>query len=116
MGNQLSGAIIRFQALNGGKLTGEKVEWSDLKSGNYTVALRNQLQEAVKNVNCQVAFYDRSGTVLKTDHVRYEGVISAGITMRVSSKVDSSIRALASTGTTSGVRFEVRVLDFDIAR
>jgi tetratricopeptide (TPR) repeat protein len=115
MGNVLSDAIVKFQALNGGKLTGERVSWSDRESGHYTLTLRNQLQESVRNVTCQVVFYDARGAVLERDRFRYEGVIPAGVSTRVSGKVDSRIHALASAGTPSG-GFEVQVLDFEIAR
>jgi tetratricopeptide (TPR) repeat protein len=121
MAGQLSEAITKSKALTNGQLAGGDMLWADATSGSYSFGVHNQLSDAVKNLTCQIVFYDQTGNPIETDHVRYEGVIHAGTGERVSSKVDSSIHALTMTGTLLDAvhpttRVEVRVLDFDIAR
>lgn len=119
--SQLFDAISKSKALTDGKLAGGEVHWADPASGNYSFEVHNQLSDAVRNLTCQVVFYDQNGSPVETDHVRYEGVVRAGLGQRVSSKVDSSIHALVTTGTPldathATARVEVRILDFDLAR
>ena len=121
MASQLSDAIMKSKALNNGQLAGGEVLWADSTSGSYSFGLHNQLSDAVKNLTCQVVFYDQNGGPIRTDRVRYEGVIPAGLGQRVNSKVDSSIHALTMTGTLLDTthpttKVEIRVLDYEIAR
>ena len=115
---QLSEAIVKSKALSDGKLAGGEVLWADPTSGRYSFGLRNQLSKAVRNLTCQVVFYDQNGSPIETDHVRYEGVIPAGLGQRVSSKVDASIPKLTMAGTLDTThpttKVEIRVLDYDV--
>jgi hypothetical protein len=43
--------------------------------GDYTITLRNQLRESVRNVYCLVVFYDRDGTPLDVDVLYHRDVI-----------------------------------------
>jgi len=121
MASQLSEAIMKAKALTDRQLAGGEVLWADPTSGSYSFGVHNQLSDAVKNLTCQVVFYDQNGNPIETTHVRYEGIIPAGAGQRVSSKVDSSIHALTMTGTLIDAvhpttKVEVRVLDFEISR
>ncbi len=121
MASQLSEAIMKAKALTDRQLAGGEVLWADPTSGSYSFGVHNQLSDAVKNLTCQVVFYDQNGNPIETTDVRYEGIIPAGASQRVSSKVDSSIRALTMTGTLIDAvhpttKVEVRVLDFEISR
>lgn len=119
MASQLSDAISKSKALHDGKLTAGDVLWADSTSGSYSFGVHNQLSDRVKNLNCQVVFYDQNGSPIETDQVHYEGVISAGLSQRVSSKVNSSIHAMTGTlldTTHPTARVEVRVLDYDVVR
>ena len=119
--SQLSEAIVKAKALADRKLAGGEVLWADPTSGSYSFAVHNQLSDAVKNLTCQVVFYDRNGNAIQTGHVRSERTIPAGGVQRVRSTVDSSIHTLTIAGTPPDTihpttKVEVRVLDFDIAR
>jgi len=119
--SQLAEAIMKAKALADRKLAGGEVLWADPTSGSYSFAVHNQLSDAVKNLTCQVVFYDRNGNAIQTGHVRSERTIPAGGVQRVRSTVDSSIHTLTIAGTPPDTihpttKVEVRVLDFDIAR
>jgi tetratricopeptide (TPR) repeat protein len=121
MASQLSDAISKSKALHDGKLVGEDVLWADSASGSYSFRIHNQLADAVKNLTCQVVFYDQNGSPIETDRVRHEGVIPAGLGQRVNGKVDAAIHALTTTGTLLDTthpttKVEVRVLDYDVVR
>jgi tetratricopeptide (TPR) repeat protein len=119
MASQLSDTILKSKSLTDGKLAGGEVRWADPTSGSYSFEVHNRLSDAVKNLTCQVVFYDQNGSRIETDHVRYEGVVRAGLGQRIRSQVDSRIRALTTTGTDANhptAKVEVRILDFDLAR
>jgi hypothetical protein len=81
--------------------------------------VHNQLSDRVKNLTCQDVFYDQNGSPIETDHVRYDGMISAGLSQRVSRKVSASIHTLTGTifdTTHPTPKAEVRVLDYDVVR
>jgi TPR repeat protein len=103
-------------------VTGGPILWSDYKSGDYTFTLFNNRAENVKNVSCQVVFFDVRGKMIDTDLVRYDGVIPAGLGKRIASKVDPVVHQLTAAefyfnGAMSqapGTRIDVRIVDFEI--
>ncbi|MCI0624172.1 MAG: S1C family serine protease [Acidobacteria bacterium] len=91
------------------------------EDGTYTFSLRNQLRESVEDVRCQIVFYDRNGSPIHVDTVRYAGIIPGGLAVRMPSSVfgphvDSSVRKLttASGSLSPSTRIEFRVLDFKL--
>ena len=93
---------------------GAQFAWSG--GGSYTFSLRNQLDEAVKNVYCLVVFYDKESQPLDFSVVQYSGVIPPGLAKRVSGDVDVSVPV--SIGAYVGgqkTKIELRVLDFQLA-
>ena len=107
-------------------VTGGSLLWTDvtgrLRSGEYSFTLSNNRSDAIKNVACQVVFYDNAGKPIETDLVRYEGIIPAGLSKRLTSKVDPSVLDLTTKQTGFGflrqpyTRIEYRVVDFEIVR
>jgi hypothetical protein len=100
---------------------GGQVLWSDMNGGNYSVSLYNRLTQDITNVLFQVIFYDSQGHPIETDVVRYGGVIPAGLSKRVTSKVDASIHELTRVGGLKSPNeiahnTEVRVVSFDVMR
>jgi hypothetical protein len=93
--------------------------------GGYTITLRNQLREPVRNVYCLVIFYDRDGNPLDVDMLIHRDVIPAGLGRRTSGSVDASVKRLtrppardnqllSSFAPTTEVEF--RILDFEIVQ
>jgi len=87
-------------------------------SGEYTLSLRNNLRENVRNVYFLVVFYDANEMPVDVDSVRFQGLIPAGLAKRASGRVDKSVQHL-TTNTGSGAksprtRVEFRILDFEI--
>lgn len=93
---------------------GGQLLWDVL--GNYSFSLRNKLRENVKNVSCLVIFYDRQAIPIEFDLVQYRGIIPGGLSKRVRSEVDRSVRTLTGGGLDkpSRTRIEFRILDFQI--
>jgi hypothetical protein len=85
-------------------------------AGYYTFSMRNQLRNSVKDIVCLVVFYDSSNMSIEFDLVRYEGIIPAGLSKRVKSKVHDSIVTLTGGGIDkpAKTKIEFRVLDFQI--
>jgi len=85
--------------------------------GSYTFSFHNRLRDNVKNVVCLVVFHDRQNTPIEFNLVTYPGTIPAGLSKRVESKVDKSIRTLTGGGMDqpSQTKIEFRVLNFEIA-
>lgn len=93
------------------------------RDGDYTLTLRNQLREPVRNVYCLVIFYDRDGNALDVDMLHYSGVILAGLAKRASGSVDASVKRLTTqrsrdnqflSSFTPSTKLEFRILDFEI--
>ena len=85
-------------------------------SGTYSFSLRNQLQNNVKEIVCLVVFFDKKETPIEFDHVQYPGIIPNGLSKRVKSEVDISVRTLTGgdLNEASKTKIEFRVLDFKI--
>jgi hypothetical protein len=94
---------------------GGQLLWNVL--GYYTFSVRNQLGDNIRNVVCLVVFYDRQNTPIEFDLVTYRGTIPAGLSKRVGSRVDESIKTLTGGGfdQPSQTKIEFRVLNFEIA-
>jgi hypothetical protein len=58
--------------------------------GDYSFSLVNKLREPVQNVYCLIVFYDKQGTPLDVQVIRYSGVIPDGLAKRIAGRVDSS--------------------------
>lgn len=75
----------------------------------FTFSLRNQLREAVKDVQALVVFYASDGAPIDAQVVHYEGMIPPGLAKRHSAHIsDKSVKRLAST-------YEVRILNFSLS-
>ena len=100
-----------IEAVLGGQLLWDIV-------GNYSFSLRNQLRENVRGIICLVIFYDRRDTPIEFDLVEYRGTIPAGLSKRVKSEVDGSVRTLTGGGLNepSRTRIDFRILNFEIAK
>ena len=93
-------------------VVGGQLTWTyAFADGSYSLSLRNQLRDNVKNVHCLVIFYDAQGDPIDVDIVHYRGLIPAGLAKRVTSSVDASVQKLMN----SRSRIEFRILDFAIA-
>jgi len=100
---------------------GEKFAWrypGGLEtSGDYSFSLRNQLREAVRDVECLVVFFDEDEKPIDVDRIRFSGVIPGGLAKRLTGNVDSSVRRLTPYVTAGGGHYniEIRILDFRFA-
>ena len=65
-----------------------------LLSGDFTVSLRNKLQEPIGNVFGLVIFHDPVGKPIDAATIRYSGAIYPGTARRVDGQVDASVRKL----------------------
>ena len=108
-------------------VTGSDVRWTDNQTGNYTFTVFNNRKSDIKNVTCQVVFYDSAGKTIDTDTVQYAGTIPVGLPKRLTSKVDKSVHEYTAPVDVLSVypqgyqlipstRIEVRIIDFEIAR
>lgn len=86
----------------------------------FTLSIKKQLSQAIRNVRILVIFYDRSGEPLDISAIRYRGVVSARLARRVSGWVDVSVRRLTTKKNRGGTyaripstKVEFRVLDFE---
>lgn len=77
-------------------VTGGSLHWADNQTGEYGFTLENHRLEPIKNIVCQVLFYDSGGKLIETDQVSYAGTIPAGLAKRISSKVDVSVHKLTA--------------------
>lgn len=91
--------------------------------GDYTITLRNQLREPVRNVYCLVVFYDRDSSPLEVDMLLHRDVIPAGLGKRTSGSVDQSVKRLTTSPSRDNqflssfaptTKVEFRILDFEI--
>ena len=87
--------------------------------GDYSFSLVNKLREPVRNVYCLIVFYDKQGTPLDVQVVRYSGVIPGGLAKRITGRVDQSVERLNADRRTlpphpPGGKIEFRILDFEI--
>lgn len=109
-------------------VVGGTFAWKDQNyevDGDYTITLRNQLREPVRNVYCLVVFYDRAGNPLDADMLLYRDVIPAGLGKRTSGSVDASVKRLTTppsrenqfmSSFTPTTKVEFRVLNFEIVQ
>lgn len=86
-------------------------------NGEYSLSLKNQLREPVRNVYMLVVFYDSQDSPLDVNVVRYSRLIPAGLAKRISGQTDGSVQKLTTPrrSATPSTRVEFRVLDFEIA-
>jgi TPR repeat protein len=77
-------------------LAGGSLLWADSESGEYSFTLFNNRSEAIKNVSLEIVFHDIAGNAIDTDLIRYDGIIPAGRSKRLASKVDLSVRRLST--------------------
>lgn len=85
--------------------------------GDFTFSLRNQLREAIKDVQCLVVFYDRNGEPLDVSVTRCYEFIPGGLAKRIQGTVHGSVQKLTTRTETAipDAKVEFRVLDFQIA-
>ena len=81
-----------------------------ISSGYYSLSLRNQLRENVKNVYCLVVFYDSQKNPIDVDLIQCSDLIPGGLAKRVTDHVHSSVQDLAERGGS----VEFRILDLQI--
>lgn len=97
---------------------GEQFSWQyEFTSGAYSITLRNQLRESVKNVHFLIIFYDTNDNPLDVDIVNFDDIIPGGLARRFTGRVDNSVYTLTTSrgNRRPDTRVEVRVLDFEIA-
>jgi Trypsin-like peptidase domain len=109
-------------------IVGGTFAWSNQlyeTNGDYTITLRNQLREPVKNVYCLVVFYDRDGNPLDVDMLHHPHVIPPGLGKRSSGSVDASVKRLTTPPSRDNefmssfaptTKVEFRILDFEIVQ
>jgi hypothetical protein len=85
--------------------------------GAFTLTLRNQLQEDVKNVSAVVIFYDDASEPLEVSVVGVD-FIPAGLARRVGGKVNSSVQVLTTHEDSRKpyTKTEIRVLGFELGQ
>ena len=66
----------------------------DSEMGDYSFSLVNKLREPVRNVYCLIVFYDKQGTPLDVQVIRYSGIIPDGLAKRITGSVDPSVQRL----------------------
>lgn len=85
--------------------------------GEFSLSLKNQLRESVRNVYMLIIFYDARESPLDVSVVRYSGIIPPGLAERISGETDGSVQKLTTPrrSATPSTRVEFRILDFEIA-
>ena len=85
--------------------------------GKFTLSLRNQLREPVKNVYALVVFYDGDNAPLDVAVVNYPGIVPPGLAKRVNGRVDGSVQKLTTPdkSVTPSAKVEVRILNFTLS-
>jgi S1-C subfamily serine protease len=99
---------------------GESLLWAFPGSqiyGDFTFSLRNQLQQAVKDVDYLVVFFGGDQNPVDVVHLHFPGPIPAGLAVRLSNLVDGSVNTLVHSVAPGGKRghVEIRILDFRLA-
>lgn len=95
--------------------------------GNYTITLRNQRRQPVRNIYCLVIFYDLGGTPLDANLLHYRGIIRPGLGKRIKGKVDASVKRLttppsginpyiSSSSLVPATKVEFRILNFEVVQ
>jgi len=87
--------------------------------GDYSFSLVNKLREPVRNVYCLIVFYDKQGTPLDMQVIRYSDLIPGGLAKRITGRVDQSVERLNADIRNlpphpPGGKIEFRILDFEI--
>ncbi|HMN42444.1 MAG TPA: S1C family serine protease [Phycisphaerales bacterium] len=109
-----------FDDLGGRSTGGVKVEqllWDlpgNAFNGEFSLSLRNELREPVRNVSCLLVFYGRDGQPVETGTIQYKGTIAAGLAKRVRGNVDGSVKKLTGNGDSPQTKLEFRILYFDL--
>jgi S1-C subfamily serine protease len=91
-------------------------------TGDYSFSLVNKLREPVQNVYVLIVFYDKQGTPLDVQVVRYPGIIPGGLAKRITGQVDPSVVRLNADNHTISLspplqpagKIEFRILNFEI--
>ncbi|MEO8952743.1 MAG: hypothetical protein ABI362_12145 [Chthoniobacterales bacterium] len=65
-------------------------------NAGFTFSLHNRSKAAMSDIGGRLLFYDRTGHLIDTYDFNHEGVIGAGLAVRVIGQVDSSVRDLNS--------------------
>ena len=111
LGGQSSKGVV------GGQLTWYNIDDEiGRETGYYSMSLRNQLRDNIKNIYCHVIFYDAQGIPIDFDVVRYNEIIPAGLAKRVHGHVDGSVQKLTTPRGSMSPRTKVefRILNFEI--
>ncbi|HAF61393.1 MAG TPA: hypothetical protein DCK95_03595 [Anaerolineaceae bacterium] len=84
--------------------------------GDFSLSLKNQLRESVRNVYMLLIFYDAQDSPLDVSIIRHSGLIPPGLAKRVSGSTDGSVQKLTTPmrSATPSTRIEFRILDFEI--
>lgn len=84
--------------------------------GRFSISLKNQLREAVKDVYLLAIFYDSQDSPVDVSVLTFTSLIPAGLAKRVSGRTDGSVQKLTtpSRSATPSTKVEFRVLDFQI--
>jgi hypothetical protein len=103
----------------------------DSRVGDYSFSLVNKLREPVRNVYGLIVFYDKQGTPLDVQVIRYSGVIPDGLAKRITGSVAPSVQGLNMQRLNEdrkggviqlrppylpGSKIEFRILDFEIVK
>jgi hypothetical protein len=89
----------------------------DAVHGGFTLSLRNQLGEDVRNVSAAVIFYDSDGQPVEVSLVGVD-YVPAGLARRVAGKVDASVQRLTTHdgAVRPYTKLGIRVLGFDLSQ
>lgn len=84
--------------------------------GQFSISLKNQLREAVKDVYLLVVFYDSQDSPVDVSVLTFRGLIPTGLAKRVSGRTDGSVQKLTTPrrSATPATKLEFRILDFQI--
>ena len=86
--------------------------------GEYSLSLKNDLREPIRDIYMLVVFYNSQGNPLDVTVVEYPGVIPPGLAKRISAKTHGSVQKLTTPrrSATPSTRVEFRILDFSIVQ
>lgn len=88
----------------------DAIKWSNFlwseASSNFTLSIKNNLDQAVKNIFCIVIFYDNTDSPIDFERIYHTDIIPAGLAKRIESWVEASTKKLTR-------KIDIRVLDFE---
>jgi len=89
----------------------------DALHGGFTLTLRNQLQEDVRNISAVVVFYDNANQPVEVSLVGVD-FIPAGLARRITGKVNASVQRLTTRDDARRpyTKTEIRVLGFELGQ